>query len=55
MTRTVALYEQNITTITREYDDFKRNSQRIIAELETKIALLSQELERSTQALRLKT
>lgn len=44
MTRTVSLYEQNMTTITREYEDYKRNSQRGFAELETKIAMLSQEL-----------
>ena len=42
MTRAVSLYEQNIANITREYEDYKRNSQRAFAEFETKIALLSQ-------------
>lgn len=55
MTRTVGLYEQNIANITREYEEYKRNSQRAFAEFETKIALLSQEVERANHALRAKT
>lgn len=55
MSRTISLYEQNITNISREYEEYKRNSQRSFAEFQTKIALLSQELERASQALRAKT
>lgn len=54
VSRTVSIYEQNITNITREFDSFKKDSHRKISEYETKIALLSQELERSSQNLRIK-
>lgn len=53
--RTSSMYEQKTTTITREYESYKSDATRRIAEYENRIALLSQELERENGNLRAKS
>lgn len=48
------MFEQKTVTITREYESYKVESNRRFSEYENKIALLSQELERVNNNLKMK-
>lgn len=52
--RTSSMFEQKTVTITREYESYKVESNRRFSEYENKIALLSQELERVNNNLKMK-
>ena len=55
MSRTVSTYESKFTTVTREYEEYRRVNERKFSDIENKYSQLVSEVERLNGILRQKT